>query len=32
MLREKLEENPPADPGELNKQLASYREQLKKYD
>ena len=32
VLREKLEENPPADSSELNKQLASYRDQLKKYD
>jgi hypothetical protein len=32
MLREQLEENPPADTGEIKKQLASYKEQLKKYD
>jgi hypothetical protein len=32
VLREQLEENPPANPSELNKQLANYREQLKKYD
>jgi hypothetical protein len=32
VLREQLEENLPVDSSELNKQLASYREQLKKYD
>jgi hypothetical protein len=32
MLREQLEENPPADTSEIKKQLAGYREQLKKYD
>jgi hypothetical protein len=32
MLREQLEETTTADSSELNKQLAAYREQLKKHD
>lgn len=32
MIREKLEENPLSNTSELNQQLESYREQLKKYD
>jgi hypothetical protein len=32
MLRERLEETPPADTTELLKQLDSYRQQLKRFD
>lgn len=32
MLREQLEDNPPTGTDEIKKQLAGYREQLKKYD
>jgi hypothetical protein len=32
MLRERLEENPPADTADLLKQLDSYRQQLKRFD
>jgi hypothetical protein len=32
MLREQLEDTPAADTDNIKKQLAVYREQLKKYD